>query len=99
MVAAGGPARASLRPSPPTHTQPALTRLNPPTPTAAEELCYRGFLLSALRSRLGAVDAAAVAAALFAAAHLSIPQVGGGGALGESTVCLSCQCFAQDVRC
>ena len=39
-----------------------------------EELLFRGLLLTALRDRLGAVDAAAVAAALFAAAHLSLEQ-------------------------
>ncbi|GLC39554.1 hypothetical protein PLESTB_001627600 [Pleodorina starrii] len=44
------------------------------SPAAAEELLYRGFLLTAMRQRFGAVDAVALTAALFAAAHLSIPQ-------------------------
>ena len=50
----------------------------PPAAAVAEELLYRGLLLTSLQQRLGGVDAVAVAAALFAAAHLSIPQVGGG---------------------
>ncbi|EFJ40699.1 hypothetical protein VOLCADRAFT_119899 [Volvox carteri f. nagariensis] len=44
------------------------------SPAMAEELLYRGFLLTALQQRLGAVDAVAVTAALFAVAHLSLPQ-------------------------
>lgn len=40
----------------------------------AEELLFRGFLLSALRKRLGRVDAVAVNGALFALMHLSVQQ-------------------------
>ncbi|PNH09894.1 hypothetical protein TSOC_003429 [Tetrabaena socialis] len=40
----------------------------------AEELLFRGFLLTALRERFGRWDAVAVTAALFAATHLSPPQ-------------------------
>ncbi|KAG2497465.1 hypothetical protein HYH03_004620 [Edaphochlamys debaryana] len=60
------------------------------SPAVAEELLYRGFLLTALRQRLGSVDAAALAAALFGAAHLSVPQFFGltllGGACGALTL-------------
>lgn len=39
-----------------------------------EELLFRGLLLTSLQQRLGRVDAAAVSAALFALAHLSVEQ-------------------------
>lgn len=56
----------------------------------AEELLYRGFLLSAVSQRFGRVDAIAIAAALFAAAHLSVPQFFAfcllGGACGALTM-------------
>ena len=40
----------------------------------AEELLFRGFLLTALRQRLGSVDSVAVSGALFALMHLSVEQ-------------------------
>ncbi len=40
----------------------------------AEELLFRGFLLTALQSRFGRIDAVALSAALFAAVHLSLEQ-------------------------
>ena len=40
----------------------------------AEELLFRGFLLTALRQRLGKVDSVAVSGALFALMHLSVEQ-------------------------
>ena len=43
-------------------------------PAIAEEALFRGYLLTALRSRLGSIDALAVAAVLFACFHLSISQ-------------------------
>ncbi|GIL54660.1 hypothetical protein Vafri_10389 [Volvox africanus] len=44
------------------------------SPAAAEELLYRGFLLTAMQQRFGAIDATAISAALFAATHLSLSQ-------------------------
>eukprot|EP00195_Chlamydomonas_chlamydogama_P010673 CAMPEP_0202905052 /NCGR_PEP_ID=MMETSP1392-20130828/32273_1 /ASSEMBLY_ACC=CAM_ASM_000868 /TAXON_ID=225041 /ORGANISM="Chlamydomonas chlamydogama, Strain SAG 11-48b" /LENGTH=333 /DNA_ID=CAMNT_0049592973 /DNA_START=75 /DNA_END=1080 /DNA_ORIENTATION=+ len=44
------------------------------SPAVAEELLFRGFLLTALRSSLGRVDAVLLAAALFAASHLDMQQ-------------------------
>ena len=43
-------------------------------PALAEEALFRGYLLTALRSRLGSIDALAVVAMLFACFHLSISQ-------------------------
>ena len=43
-------------------------------PGTAEELLFRGYLLTALRSRLGSIDAGAVAAVLFACFHMSFTQ-------------------------
>ena len=43
-------------------------------PAIAEEALFRGYLLTALRSRLGSIDALAVTAVLFACFHLSISQ-------------------------
>jgi len=40
----------------------------------AEELLFRGFLLTALRQRLGSIDSVAVSGALFALMHLSVEQ-------------------------
>lgn len=40
----------------------------------AEELLFRGFLLTAMQERLGRIDAAAVCAALFALIHLEPSQ-------------------------
>jgi membrane protease YdiL (CAAX protease family) len=40
----------------------------------AEELLFRGFLLTALQERLGRIDAVAVCAALFALIHLDPQQ-------------------------
>ncbi len=40
----------------------------------AEELLFRGFLMTALRQRLGSVDSMAVSGALFALMHLSVEQ-------------------------
>jgi membrane protease YdiL (CAAX protease family) len=56
--------------SSPSHNTAAVCLL----PAVAEELLFRGFLLTALQQRLGAIDAAAVAAALFALIHLDIQQ-------------------------
>jgi membrane protease YdiL (CAAX protease family) len=39
-----------------------------------EELLFRGLLLTALRERLGRVDAVALCGALFALIHLSVEQ-------------------------
>lgn len=61
-------------------TSPPLLLLLPPPRRAiahtpvAEELLFRGLLLTALQSRLGRIDAAAVAAALFALIHLQPEQ-------------------------
>jgi membrane protease YdiL (CAAX protease family) len=52
----------------------SLLLLGALAPAAGEELLFRGYLLTALRSRLGRVDAAALAAALFACFHLSFTQ-------------------------
>lgn len=43
-------------------------------PAVAEELLFRGFLLTALQQRLGSIDAVAVAAALFGLIHLDPQQ-------------------------
>eukprot|EP00198_Chlamydomonas_reinhardtii_P012958 XP_001702295.1 predicted protein [Chlamydomonas reinhardtii] len=59
------------------------------SPAVAEELLYRGLLLTSLQQRLGGVDAVAVAAALFAAAHLSIPQFFAFTLLGFATGALA----------
>ncbi|KAG2431016.1 hypothetical protein HYH02_013545 [Chlamydomonas schloesseri] len=59
------------------------------SPAVAEELLYRGLLLTALQQRLGGVDAVAVGAALFAAAHLSIPQFFAFTLLGFATGALA----------
>lgn len=40
----------------------------------AEELLFRGLLLTAMCSRLGRIDAVAVTGALFALVHLSVEQ-------------------------
>eukprot|EP00775_Hariotina_reticulata_P002324 gene2324-2632_t len=60
-------------------------------PTAvAEELLFRGLLLTALQERLGSTDAVAVAAALFALIHLDPQQFFVycvlGGACGAATI-------------
>lgn len=56
----------------------------------AEELLFRGFLLTSLQQRLGNTDALAVAAALFAIIHLEPQQFFVycvlGGACGLATV-------------
>ncbi|KXZ51637.1 hypothetical protein GPECTOR_12g601 [Gonium pectorale] len=44
------------------------------SPAVAEELLYRGFLLTALQQRFGRLDAVALSAAAFAVGHLSIEQ-------------------------
>ncbi|KAG1673441.1 hypothetical protein FOA52_002206 [Chlamydomonas sp. UWO 241] len=44
------------------------------SPAVAEELLFRGLLLTALRERLGGVDAALVCGAMFAASHLDPQQ-------------------------
>ncbi|WIA43570.1 hypothetical protein OEZ86_010019 [Tetradesmus obliquus] len=44
------------------------------SPAVAEELLFRGFLLTALQERLGRIDAVAVCAALFALIHLEPQQ-------------------------
>lgn len=44
------------------------------SPAVAEELLFRGLLLTALLQKLGRVDAAMVCGALFAATHLSVEQ-------------------------
>ncbi|KAG2424438.1 hypothetical protein HXX76_014491 [Chlamydomonas incerta] len=59
------------------------------SPAVAEELLYRGLLLTCLQQRLGGVDAVAVSAALFAAAHLSIPQFFAFTLLGFATGALA----------
>ncbi|GJP42023.1 hypothetical protein CLOM_g4362, partial [Closterium sp. NIES-68] len=42
------------------------------SPAVAEELLFRGLLLTALQDRLGRIDAAMLSAALFALFHLSL---------------------------
>ncbi|GAQ83691.1 hypothetical protein KFL_001580050 [Klebsormidium nitens] len=44
------------------------------SPGVAEELLFRGFLLTSLRQGLGRVDAVVLCAALFGLFHLSVPQ-------------------------
>lgn len=44
------------------------------TTAVAEELLFRGLLLTAVQQRLGSIDAAAVVAALFALIHLDLQQ-------------------------
>jgi membrane protease YdiL (CAAX protease family) len=44
------------------------------TPAVAEELLFRGLLLTAVQQRLGNTDAVAVVAALFALIHLDLQQ-------------------------
>lgn len=44
------------------------------SPAVAEELLFRGLLLTAVQQRLGSVDAVAVVAALFAMIHLDLQQ-------------------------
>lgn len=60
--------------APPRHWPYQLAHLLRTLSLVAEELLYRGFLLTALRQRLGSVDATAVSAAMFAATHMSVPQ-------------------------
>lgn len=59
-------------------------------PAVAEELLFRGFLLTATQQRLGNTDALAVTAALFAIIHLDPQQFFVycvlGGACGLATV-------------
>eukprot|EP00850_Spirogloea_muscicola_P001985 SM000007S20945 [mRNA] locus=s7:1176222:1178660:+ [translate_table: standard] len=43
-------------------------------PAVAEELLFRGFVLSALKPHLGRVDAVILAGALFGMFHLNLPQ-------------------------
>ena len=50
--------------------------------TVAEELLFRGLLLTALMQRLGRVDAVGLCAVLFAASHLDIPGFFGLAVLG-----------------
>ena len=55
-------------------SSPANAAAPRPLPAVAEELLFRGYLLTALESKLGRVDRVAVAGALFAAIHLSPEQ-------------------------
>lgn len=52
------------------------------SPAIAEEVMFRGLLLTALLQRLGRVDAVLVCGALFAATHLSVQQFFGFSILG-----------------
>jgi membrane protease YdiL (CAAX protease family) len=71
------PAAARLLPAASVHaatSSPANAVAPRPLPAVAEELLFRGYLLTALESKLGRVDRVAVAGALFAAIHLSPEQ-------------------------
>jgi membrane protease YdiL (CAAX protease family) len=66
-----------------------------PPAAVAEELLFRGLLLTALSSRLGRVDAVALCGALFSLVHLDLGQffqlamlgfAAGGVALGSGSV-------------
>jgi hypothetical protein len=52
---------------------PADTHTPPPL-AVAEEVLFRGFLLTSLQQRFGRIDAFMVAAAMFAGIHLSVEQ-------------------------
>lgn len=65
------------------------------SPAAAEELLFRGFLLTSLLERLGRVDAVLLCAALFSLSHLDLQQffaltvlgsAAGGAALATGSV-------------
>ncbi|KAF8056131.1 hypothetical protein HT031_006482 [Scenedesmus sp. PABB004] len=70
-AAAGGPGAALLGGG---GSVPALLLTAALSPAVAEELLFRGLLLTALRERLGSYDAVALAAALFAVIHLDPSQ-------------------------
>ena len=86
----GSPRRRPLRPPPPClwlptrPVMPVALSLLRVVIAAAEELLFRGFLLTALTQRLGRVDAVAMTAALFGIAHLNIPQFFGLTSLGAA---------------
>lgn len=63
----------------------SLLALGALAPAAAEELLFRGYLLTALRSKLGSIDALCVCAMLFACFHMSVSQFAPVAVLGIAT--------------